>query len=320
MGQTFPDVYATTYLDGNTPAIKAADLNAIQLEEIRIWKALRGADFLVLDDFEGSAINNRWGVTGTQVTMQPDASPGGAVGAVQLAADGSHVTQRIVTQKLGLLTRAFRALWRARISAAVSATGTVRVGLSSPGGGSSAADYLHLYATQGTNWKLNIGSASDVDLGVAPSTSYQKIEIRRDDAGGLTVLVDDVQRYSGTFSSSLQNSFLCCEANEVSNSTTLLVDAVKLWVPREPVALAIGGAAAGTHTEKFPSTWITSDTSKSFTFATPFADTSYDVFPSLPYISGGGEAPSFVVTAKSTTGFTVAPSDVWAGSVTFTVQ
>ncbi len=306
---TFPDVYDTVYAEGGLPFVKANTLNATQAEAIRTWKALRGGDFLVKDDFLGSAINTGlWTKAGN---VAPSGPTTGDFGCAYFGTTGTGTNQ--LTSPL---TDAFGSnpiRFGARVKKVVGAgTWSTYWGINS----TTAADKLAFIADNtGAAWLAQVGAVSHI-LAVNVSTTYQDLRIVRAD-GYVTFYIDGVVVY-GPVAHTTSLSANAYVNGTLINSTSAgdywLADYVYAWCERLPISATAAGAALGQHCESQNINFAGAG-AVVMTFNTAFPDTNY-------FVSEGGASAASPPTfrcVKSVGSMSITPTSAWTGLKTFTV-
>lgn len=324
MGLEFPDVYATSYVAQSLPRIKAKDINALQREQIRTWRALRGNDLLVGDEFTGDTLNRGiWVNQANNPTIENDAA-NGAAGVAKF--DPSAATpRRLRSRPLIVGTNEFR------VSARVKATLTGSVTVATPPiilcglfQDSDSSTGLGMWIG-GNGPNLTIGDrdrwsayvsngdgTGDFDLdagaGIANDGLYHTIELFRT-SKAIQFLYDGGLVYESTNATWLAKNFtkdmsLCLDCGGTGTDYYVArLDAIKLWVARSPLTEAIGGSAPAQHYEEqtFP---FAAAGGVVVAWSTPFADTSYKVKLGL-LRTDSGTPVTYCITAKTTTTCTV---------------
>ncbi len=215
-----------TYVDGVTQ-IPAGDMNDIQDEIVDLWKNVNGSRFDLYDDFCGSAIStSNWKTTHAGVTVVDSGTDNKAMGSLQLAATAGNTTPYVYSSDVLIGTRAFRAMWLMRY--ATLTTGDIDVGLLINAG----TNRLQFDTTNGGNWAAWYGAGPTIQtLGVAPSTSYQRLELIYD---GTTAYwyIDGVLKYSVAFATISTDTATLFVAATYSANVTAYCDAVKWRIDR----------------------------------------------------------------------------------------
>jgi hypothetical protein len=228
----WPDSPLTTYVAGSPPWVKANDLNAMQVEPIRLWQAARGGDFLIADEFTGDSLNRSIWTAPTLPVVVGDDSANGAFGVAQCVPNGRG--QQLLTQMLPIGTNDFRFSARVRFpfySAAPNAF--ARIGLYDTG---TSNEVYYFEASFG---KPNLRCMTAVDSAYVgppvPQVAYAHLEIRR--ASGIaTFLVDGVPYLVRNHPNPIVAAQLGlqCDHESAANEGAIYVDHIKLWIARYP--------------------------------------------------------------------------------------
>lgn len=318
MGLEFPEVLLTSYVARSLPTIKSADLNALQREQIRTWKALRGEDILINEQFTGDQLNRGVWVNQTNnPTLGDDAAAGGA-GAATF--DPSASSPRILKSRPMIIgTSRFRLSVRMR----ATLTGLLTSSVSRFGLWQDADDAVGIGWWMGVHPRLSVyrdrmsaylddddGSTLDLDggTGIARDGAYHVFELIRND-NEIQFLYD-----GGLVASSTSAAWVDKDFNEVmsfgvetrgpTNYYVAKVDAANLWVERSLLTEAVGGSAPAVHYEELTAP-VTAASSVVITWDKPFADTSYLVKLGGFYRTDSATAVGYTITAKSTSSITV---------------
>lgn len=319
MSLEFPEVFMTSYIAGSLPRIHARDINALQREQIRTWKALRGCDPLIGDDFTGDSINRGiWVNQANNPTIEDDAA-NGAFGVAKM--DPSAASPRLMkTRPIILGTNRFR------ISARVKAvlTGNVTnpgclIGLFQDGNNAKGigmwigADGPNLLPGDRDRWSAymsNAGGATylDMDPAIAIDTAYHTLELIRTDSaiqflydGALVVESTDPAWVDFDFTAAM--SLTLYSGGTGAHYYVMRVDSVKLWVALTTLTEAVEGTSPATHYEEQTAP-ITASTTVAVTWDAEFADTDYKIKHGV-YRSDSTTPVAYAITAKSTTGITM---------------
>jgi hypothetical protein len=314
---SFPDVLATSYSSGSTPVVKAADLNAMQAETVRLWRAVRGGDFLLDDDFTGDSLNRAiWTDPRGAVTLQPDSDQSGAMGTAIL----SPAAAALISQALPFGTMDFRFVAAMRFPnyPSLATGGEFAILLSQSLGAtlgfritrtdSALSNVLVRTDGPGAGLPRIIGQDTGVDV---PVTSYARFEIRRQGAL-ISFLINDFVVFSFAYTGTLPGMRVL-----IQPVTAIVgqIDYFKLHAVRLPVSSATLGQALGSHVE---SKTVAFDGSQDFvdlTWTVPFADTTYRLPAPGVYVAFGPNTVTATYARKTQTGIRVVPSARFTGEV-----
>jgi hypothetical protein len=234
----WPDTLLTTYLPGRPPVIKSSDLNAMQLEQVRTWRALRGNDFLLFDDFVSSTLNQGiWTVSGAASGIAFGDTTPGALGVVQLNPNSAG-SVGIVTSPLPLGTLDWRLAVRARFPnyRTLTIAAECQIGILNPFVASDINAFrIKRTAAGSVNISAFSGLSGESDTGVAvPVDQYATFEIRR--AGAVvTFLINDVPGPTVAYAASVSGAPIWLNSS-MANGLSLWADFVKFWAVRQPVS------------------------------------------------------------------------------------
>lgn len=320
MGLEFPEVLLTQYISGSLPRVHARDLNALQREQIRTWRALRGCDPLIDDDFCGDSINRgKWVNQANNPTIEDD-SANGAFGVAKL--DPSAASPRVMkTRPLVIGTKEFRISTRVKAALTGSVTNPgCLVGLYNDAAASKGigfwigADGPNLAPGDRNRWSAylsNTGSALaylDLDPGLAIDSSYHTLELIRTTRavqmlydGGLVLESTDPTWVGKDFTNAM--SLTLYSGGTGSDYYVMRVDSVKLWVALTTLTEATEGSAPATHYEEQTAA-IAASTTVSVTWTQAFADTTYKLRVGV-FRSDAATAVRYTITGKTTTGITM---------------
>lgn len=322
MSVQFPDVIATIYASKSTPKIKAGDLNGMQAEIVRLWNALRRNDVHIDDDFLGTTIStSKWQIS-TGVSLVDDSSVSTGNGAVQLQSTTVNATPTIRTSSgIELGDRDFRLYARVRYTVA-NTSGVFQLQLRN----NLDSIYVDIHSTNGSNWTGEAfgqpslgGTPYTTDLGIAPSTSYQDLEIIRQ-SGVLSWRINGSECGTPTSIPDAWPGEIFVNCFRTTSDCTLLCDKLAFWAPRAPISGTAGGFFTGAHVEgtdiaftpstSLPVTW---------TFVTAFpAASDYNVYASVEEVSSftGDPVPGFQIV-KSAGSVQIYPNVAFTGTVHF---
>lgn len=221
---SLPDSRNTTYVAGGPPTVKAADLNAMQDNHVDQWRALRGNDFLIADDFTGSSIDtSKWIVTDPSSKFTLIDVPGsyGNLHFISTVNAGSSIQTRNLYLGLNDFRTAAR-LFNPQFGGGVS---TVSYGV--------LASVNRAYFDRNSgNWRVSLNGSFHATGVAVSAASFQLLEIRRE-SGLFQFLIDGVLVYSEALAMSLDSSALTVSASRDTSGTTQLdIDHVKLWARR----------------------------------------------------------------------------------------
>ncbi len=246
---SLPDSRDQTFLPGSV--LPSATANALQDQEVLLWRALRGGDLVDFDEFLGDTVNRgRWVNPPTAFTLVDDAAAGG-FGAGRLQTTGADKSVEQLPLPLALLN--FRVSTRMRLQIDPIETLAVYTwGLRS----ATAGEELYFKITPngpspGTStWKAVVGAAAPVDLAVAADNVYHFFEIRRE-PGIVRFLIDGVERYSTNFGVNVAAAKVkaAITVNTDPGTLTLFMDHVKVWASRFPLSTD-GGPPVDAHRER----------------------------------------------------------------------
>jgi hypothetical protein len=312
--QNFPDVVATSYCPGSTPAVKAADLNAMQKEIVALWRSVRGPDLIIEDDLLGDAFTAPiWNLQAlNEVSPGADNTPG-AIGTLALGGAGLLET---IPFAIGSLD--FRLLFAMRFPTfntspapifiswvRVDAQGTFRssVGFQTSGD-PSQKNILVVQPSQ--------DGVAIFDTGVpVPIASYGRFEIRR--TGHLwTFWINDVLGHSVALDSDSSDFFVFSIG---SGGLQARIDYVKLQIVRLPVSSATFGQALGSHAESKFAVFNGTQDFVDITWTNPFADTNYRLPAPGVFVGLGPDVVTASYHNKTQTGIRVVPSARFTGEV-----
>jgi hypothetical protein len=331
----FPDSLATSYVPSGTPVIKAADLNALQMETVRLWRGLRGADSLIEDEFTGPSLNTSlWSTPAFALTFTSD-SPGALGTAIinpGITSSGSSPNS-INTQALALASLDFRCMVGMRFP-------NYQPGGSTPIG---AGDFFIIFTdavTSAFGFRITrilnapiffnvqaiaagpsfpdslpsggITAAPMHDTGIpVPGIAYGRFEIRR--AGqSFTFLINDVVVYTFSFSGALPNVMFLIGTQAQLNGQ---IDYFKLYAIRQPVSSATLAQALGTHAESQKALFNGTQDFVDVTWMNPFADTNYRLPGPGVFVSSGTANITASFQNKTVNGIRVVPSARFTGEV-----
>src|ERR1035437_1701925 len=221
-----PDTRDLTLIPG-TSTVPAAMWNALQDQAIAEWRALRGGDLVIADDFVGSALDTGlWG--SANATVVSDYATGG-FGAADIN-PGSSATGYIASLGLPLGQLNWRVAARVRV---VATEGGTIVGISS----GTVAEKVLFSASGGGRWFAQVGVTGN-DLGVLPSAAYQLLEIYREN-GRVRFLIDGVEVWNYAFATTIVTGVLTISTTASGGAPAeIFVDSLKLWCARYPVGAA----------------------------------------------------------------------------------
>jgi hypothetical protein len=311
----FPDVLATSYASGSTPVVKAADLVAMQMEHVREWRALRGADFLIADDFLGDTLNRSIWLASSGLAIQPDVAAG-ALGSALIPASGS-----LTTQLLALGTLDFRLMVAMRFPNYAALTTATDLFIYLLNNGSNVIGFrivrdpnvrnIQIAAYGASGWPALYPPGVDTGMPV-PVATYGRLEIRR--SGALwTFLINDVLVYSLTYAGSASDAF---SFNIISDGAMQAqIDFFKLHVIRQPVSSATVAQVLGAHAESKTVTFNGTQDYVDLVWTNPFADNSYRLPAPGIFVSSGPLVISASYANKTPTGIRVVPSARFTGEV-----
>jgi hypothetical protein len=241
----WPDSYLTLYSAGSPPVVKAADLNGVQREVIRLWKANRGGDFMLADDFNGVALNSTiWKTAASAGVSLVDDSNNGAFGACRLGAGTTtYFALESILYPIGTLD--LRLSGRLRPTFASNKTTASNFGFFGSGktlGFFATVDgSIVAGGTPGWYARVNTGVGPEKVVFLSPKLNapYALFDIRREN-GVITFSIDGVDLYSTAFAGSFANMELFADLLPgPAASDFLFLDYVKLWVARYPIALSV---------------------------------------------------------------------------------
>lgn len=321
MGLQFPEVYLTSYVAGSLPRIKAKDLNALQKEQIRTWRALRGSDILIADEFSGDTQDRGTWVNQTNNPTIEDDSANGAAGIAKL--DPSATSNRIMrTQSLVLGTQPFRLSVRvkatltgsssiANIGIGLMKTGSPDIGVflwmgKKPNAALTNKDRISAYLSN-----TGGGTYLDMDGGVSRDSNYHVLELIRTSSaiqlvydGVILVESTSATWVSKNFTAPMELSIITDDGDGTkTNYYVLRVDAIKFWTQRSTLTEAVGGSPPAQHYEEQTAA-VAAASSVVVTWSQAFADTSYKIKLGF-YRSDSSTPVAYAVTAKLTTSVTV---------------
>ena len=337
MGFTFPDVMSTTYVAGGNPIVRAVDLNALQIEVIRLWKAVRRGDLKWEDEFIGDVPSSLWlasGSNGTFVATIPYTS----FGSGGLCVDSTHTKTLTIPNLVPIGAYPMRFAWRVLPSKSGTISAEVWWGLDEVGAGFPAANAWAGFVWVGTgNYLIREPSGGgSFDSGIAPTgTDFDLCEIwisAKYTVGGTTyvdvtylingVVISASGAYSITYPLATPPQILLSADlyGSGTGSMQFYIDSFKMWAERYPIAPTVGGGVGpGNHIEILTQAFTTlTSLPVTLSFVNAFADANYHVFPSASYQSSftADIVPGFQVV-RSTTGIQVTPTAPFNGTIDF---
>ncbi len=245
VGQGLPDKRDVTLIPGISQ-FPAATGNALQDELVRAWKAMRGEDPLIGEEFGGDTLNrSTWVNPDAAIITVIDDAAGGGIGAAKFAV-AAGTTKQLETRPLKIGTLDFRMSFRVRVP--TFATTAFNVGIMS----GTAAEKLRLmfnpFAAGAGDFIVEHGATQDLANGLAPSgAAYHHYEIWR--LNGVAYwFADGVLFAQYNFAADIAAGKFSLEGINPGGgaASDYRVDHAKLWVSRSSVGVA--GGSAG-HTE-----------------------------------------------------------------------
>lgn len=298
-----PDTRDLTAIPG-TSNVPAATINSLQDQTIAEWRALRGGDLVIADDFVGPTIDASLWQSANAVTLADYLNGGfGSLDINPAGAATGYLTS--VALPLGQLN------WRlaARVRVVGTQSGTV-VGIKS----GTAAEQAYFAASAGGHWFAFAGVSGN-DLGVLPSANYQLLEIYREN-GRVRFLIDGVEVWSAAFATTIVTGVLTISTIATSGAAEIVADSIKLWCARYPVG-AVSALPAPAHAEEGIATFDGSQDFIDVAFGTPFNDVHYK-FSLTAYNSDNTDGNVGVnLRNKAQGGFRIQPDTRFAGEVSW---
>lgn len=221
-----PESRYESHVDGVTK-IAAQTIDDLQDTAIVLHNAVRGKGYVRRDEFDGDALDTfRWSdtVTGSGSLTVIDDHAAGGFGALKHAVTATGITD-IRSRYLPIGANDF--WFHARVRKVNATLGNIIVGIHSL----DAAEPAYFHCTSGGNWFSLIG-ATNTDLAVAISTTYQRLDIVRA-SGVVSVRINGVEVQSIAFATNIDEGFVlaACDVTGATNFE-IRIDEISLSVDR----------------------------------------------------------------------------------------
>lgn len=182
-----------------------------------------GTNLLVSDDFLGTTFTQNWTVSGTGTVATVADSANGANGAVKLTNGGGGAVS-LIGAPLAIGTADL--IMNVRLRVVTAANGNSLIGIS---GASGSLRLIWDNVVDG-NWYYQLDGATAVTTGVAFSSTYQLLTIRRT-SGTVYFYINGTLVYSGAYATSLTGSSFTLLVN-ADPTTDVRIDYAKMWADR----------------------------------------------------------------------------------------
>lgn len=207
-----------------------ADFSAFSQLKVNLHNlALFGSYYLLDEDFDSSALNTRFALTGTGSLV--DDSAAGAYGAYKLNPAAGLSSNIKTATKFAAIAGDFSIEVMVRLPNAIASGDSGFILLTDTGSGHFLSlGYAH--GTVSSHWYAQVESNPVQDLGVLPSSTYQKLTITRF-GSTLAFSVNGTVGYTTTYSSTVVSGKLEIFIQDGGAATAVMdIDYVKMFTQR----------------------------------------------------------------------------------------